>query len=110
MRSDAILPHQMPSACQSTKISSVNVVLSLQIQLSAVLTKQDPHARARAVGIDHALRTPGMNDLLAQTPALVICDIDVYPLADFQKQMDTGSTIMTTAKSRLRAAADAKSQ
>ena len=29
-----------------------------------------------------------LNDLMIQTPAIAICDIDVYPLADFQKQMD----------------------
>jgi muconolactone delta-isomerase len=29
-----------------------------------------------------------LNDLMIQTPAIAICDIDVYPLADFQRQMD----------------------
>jgi muconolactone delta-isomerase len=29
-----------------------------------------------------------LNDLMTQTPARAICDIDVYPLSDFQNQMD----------------------
>jgi muconolactone delta-isomerase len=29
-----------------------------------------------------------LNDLMIQTPAIAICDIDVYPLADFHRQMD----------------------
>jgi muconolactone delta-isomerase len=29
-----------------------------------------------------------LNDLMTQTPAIAICDIDIYPLADFQRQMD----------------------
>jgi muconolactone delta-isomerase len=35
-----------------------------------------------------------LNDLLAGTPAFALCDIDVYPLADFYKQMDRVASLM----------------
>jgi|HubBroStandDraft_1064217.scaffolds.fasta_scaffold727108_1 muconolactone delta-isomerase len=43
---------------------------------------------AHDCSITNAETPEGLNDLMMGTPAFSLCDVDVYPLADFYKQME----------------------